>query len=413
MENTTQHIKPVLVIGGGISGITAAVETAEVGHPVILVEKLAYLGGRVVKMNQYFPKLCPPYCGLEINFKRIRQNPKVKVRVSTTVQSISGEKGSYTVTLRTDPALVNTNCTSCDDCTSVCPVERSDEFNYGLGKTKAIYLPHEMAFPFKYAIDESVCLGETCGKCVEACKYNAIDLLKKESISTIEVRSIIFATGWKPYDPAIIPEYKFTGHSDIVTNVEMERLGAPNGPGKGKLVKPSDGEAPGTVVFVQCAGSRDENHLPYCSGVCCGASLKQALMVREQYHDSKVKIFYIDLRVTGRNEDFLKKVEEEPGIELIKGKVANIDIEGDQLMVVAEDILAGKKINMGADLVVLATGMVPEKIDLDLVKVDEAGFLVEHDDIEGIFVAGCAGKPLDVSSSLKGATGAALKAIKN
>jgi len=233
------------------------------------------------------------------------------------LMSISGEEGNYKVTLRTDPELVNSNCTSCGDCTAVCPVERPDEFNYKLIKTKANYLPHEMAFPFKYSIDEAVCKGKSCGKCQQVCKYDAIDLSKKASTTTIEVRSIIFATGWKPYNPEIIPEFKFTAHPDIVTNVEMERLGAPNGPGNGKLLKPSDGKAPQSVVFVQCAGSRDENHLPYCSGVCCGVSLKQALMVGEQYPDCKVKIFYIDLRVTGRNEDFLFRVEKEQGIELI------------------------------------------------------------------------------------------------
>ena len=412
MELNKQPIKPVLIVGGGIAGITSAVEIAEVGHYVILIEKLPYLGGRVVKMNQYFPKLCPPYCGLEINFKRIRQNPKIKVLVSTTIKSISGDKGKFTATLQTGPELVNNNCTSCDDCTAVCPVERDDEFNYGIGQTKAIYLPHEMAFPFKYTIDESVCEGESCGKCQDVCKYDAIDLSKKGTTTTVEVCSVILATGWKPYDPSVIPELKFRNHPDIITNVEMERLGAPNGPGKGKLLKPSDGQAPETVVFVQCAGSRDKNHLPYCSGACCGASLKQALMVRQQYPDSQVKIFYIDLRVTGRNEDFLKKVEDEPGIELIKGKVANIDIVNYKIVVEAEDILAGKKIKTGADLVVLATGMVPESIDIDRIKIDPDGFLIEDDNLDGIVVAGCAGKPMDVSSSLKEATGAALKALE-
>ena len=411
MEPNKQHIKPVLIVGGGIAGITSAVELAEVGHPVVLIEKLAYIGGRVVKMNQYFPKLCPPYCGLEINFKRIRQNPKIKVQVSTTVKSISGDKGKFTVTLQTGPELVNNNCTSCDDCTAVCPAERDDEFNYGIGQTKAIYLSHEMAFPFKYTIDETVCEGESCGKCQDVCKYDAIDLSKKVTTTTIEVSSVILATGWKPYDPSVIPELKFNDHPDIITNVVMERLGAPNGPGKGKLLKPSDGQAPETVIFVQCAGSRDENHLPYCSGACCGASLKQALMVRQQYPDSKVKIFYIDLRVTGRNEDFLKKVEDEPGIDLIRGKVANIDIVDNRILVEAEDIFAGKKIKTGADLVVLATGMVPEDIDIDRIKTDPDGFLIEDEDLEGIVIAGCAGKPMDVSSSLKEATGAALKAI--
>jgi len=408
-----KNIKPILVVGGGISGITAAVEIAEVGYEVVLIEKLPYLGGRVVKINQYFPKLCPPYCGLEINFTRIRQNRSIKVYTSTTLKSVSGEKGDYKATLLNQPEFVNDNCTSCGECVDVCPVERSNEFNYGLDKTKAIYLPHEMAFPFKYSIDTDVCLGEKCGKCVEICKYNAIDLKRTSEEINLEVSSIIFATGWKPYDPSVIKELTYNDHPDIVTNVMMERLGAPNGPGKGKILKPSNKKPPSSVVFVQCAGSRDENHLPYCSGVCCGASLKQALLVREQYPECKIKIFYIDLRVTGRNEDFLKRVEDEPGIELIKGKVANIEVNGDGgIFIEAEDIHAGKKIKTKADLVVLATGIVPEEPGTDLLRKDEFEFLIEDENEGGILVTGCAKKPWDVSSSLKDATGAALKAIK-
>jgi len=398
--------KPIIIIGGGISGITAAVEAAETGYEVILVEKLPYLGGRVVKLNKYFPKLCPPSCGLEINFRRIRQNPKIKIMVSTMVKSLSGKKGDFTVTLQTEPALVNNNCTSCGECTEVCPVERPDTFNYGHGTTKAIYLPHEMAYPFQYTIDREVCKGESCNKCMEVCNYKAIDLSQKESTSSIEVNSVILATGWKPYDKKNLG---FPEHPDIISNVEMERLGAPNGPGKGKIQKPSNGSTPDFVVFVQCAGSRDENHLPYCSAVCCSASLKQALLVKEQLPDCDVQIFYIDLRVTGRNEDFLKKVEETEGIQLIKGKVANIEVKDKKIIVEAEDIAAGKKISTSADLVVLATGIVPENPGIHAISANNQGFLDNDSLPEGIVACGCAEKPVDVSTALKGATGAVLK----
>jgi len=406
------HNKPTLVVGGGISGITTAVEIAEVGKEVILIEQKPYLGGNVIKMNNYFPKLCPPACGLEINFRRIRQNSRIKYYTSTTLLEISGEKNNFNVKLRSAPQYVKDNCTACGKCVEVCPVERPDEFNYDFTKTKAIFFPHEMAFPSKFSIDDRYCKKESCNKCVEICEYNAIDLSAKEKFFFLEVSSVVFATGWKNYDASLIENLHYSDFKNVVTNVEFERLIASNGPGKDKLIRPSDNKEPKEVVFVQCAGSRDENHLPYCSAVCCPASLKHALSIQEKYPDSRIKIFYIDLRVSGRNEDFLVKVEENKNIELIKGKVAKIEEvdETKNLIVEAEDVLYGKKMKHEADLVVLATGIVPVITDLNLNK-DQNGFLTEIQQ-EGIHVVSCCKKPMDVSSSVKDATAAALKAIQ-
>ncbi|MBC8146649.1 MAG: CoB--CoM heterodisulfide reductase iron-sulfur subunit A family protein [Bacteroidetes bacterium] len=405
--------KTILVIGGGISGITTAVEAAEVGHKVILVEKLPYLGGRVAKMNQYFPKLCPPYCGLEINFKRIKNNQNIDIFVSTEVENISGKKGDFKVSLKTAAKLVNENCTTCGECEKVCSVEIDNEFNYNLDKTKAIYLPHEMAFPWKHTIDEKACLGESCNKCVEVCKYNAIDLNQKELSFDLDVDSIVVATGWKPYDASKIENLNYKNSADIISNVEMERLAAPNGNTLGKIVRLSDNKEVRSIAFVQCAGSRDENHLAYCSGVCCSASLKQALNLREVSPDIKIKIFYIDLRVLGRNEDILKKVEADENIELIKGKVGRVNInKNGSLQVEAEDIMKNKKVNQEFDMVVLATGIVPEKLENSFIKYDDYEFVDVEKLENGIFVTACARKPLDVSASVKDATGVVLKAIQ-
>ncbi len=406
-------MRPILIIGGGISGITTAVEAAETGYEVVLVEKLPYLGGRVVKMNQYFPKLCPPYCGLEINFKRIRQNKNIQVLTSSQVENISGEKGNYNVKILSSPKFVNDNCTSCGKCTDVCPVERKDEFNYNLSTTKAIYLPHEMAFPYQYTIDETVCQKEKCKKCTEICEYNAIDFNAKEEISELVASSIVFATGWKPYNAAKLTKLGYGIYKNVVTNVEMERLAAPNGPEIGKIKRLTDKETPKNIAFIQCAGSRDDNHLPYCSGVCCSVSLKQALNFVDKVKDGKATIFYIDLRVTGRNEDFLKKVENNQHIKLIKGKAANIiETDNQNLIVEAEDIMSGKKIKEEFDLVILATGIVPENIDLNVLNKDEFGFAKKDKLDEGIIPVACASDPADVSASLKDATGGALKAIQ-
>jgi len=407
--------KPVLVVGGGISGITIACEIADVGKEVILIERESYLGGNVMKMNNYFPKLCPPSCGLEINFRRIRQNSRITVKTETIIKTIEGQKGNFRITLQREPEYVNDRCTACGECEKVCPYDdRPDEFNQYLNATKCIFLPHEMSFPYRYAIDGIYCAKEECGKCAEVCPHNAINLKAEVVESVVEASSIVFATGWMPYFADTIENYNSGLAENIVTNVEMERLLAPNGPGNGKVCRPTDQKEPTQIIFVQCAGSRDENNLPYCSAVCCSASLKQALSFREKYPNAGVKIFYIDLRVAGRNEDFLVKVQSDPGIELIKGKVGKIteDKVTGNLFVEAEDIMSGRKIRDEAELVVLATGIMPSIIINTRLNRDQSGFLSSGQQ-ESIYVAGCAKKPMDVASSLKDATGVALKAIQS
>ncbi len=405
--------KHILVVGGGISGITTTVEIAEVGHNVTLVEKLPYLGGKVAQVNQYFPKLCPPYCGLEINFKRIKQNPRITLYTSSTVESISGSKGNFSVKIKKSPEYINDNCTACGDCSEVCPEERPNLFNYDLDKTKAVYMPHEMAFPWKYSIDDKYCKKESCNKCADVCKYDAVNLNAEEEQFEINVHSVVFATGWKPYDASKLETLGYDKYPNIITNVIMERTAAKNGPYSGEIKRPSDNKIPKTVAFVQCAGSRDENHLPYCSAVCCSASLKQALYINELYPETKIKIFYIDLRISGRNEDFLQKVQKRENIEMIKGKVAMINelSETNNLILEAEDIMSGRKVKEEVEMAVLATGIVPINPSISQLSIDEFGFL-ENIQEDGIYAAGCSKKPLDVSSSLKDATGMALKAIQ-
>ena len=226
--------KSILVVGGGMSGLTAAIEAAEVGYEVVIVEKNAYLGGRVAQLYQYFPKLCPPNCGLEINFKRTKNNPRVTIYTLAEVEQISGQEGNYQVTIKIKPRLVNDNCTGCNKCAEACPVERSNDFNYGMDKTKAAYLPHDMAFPMKYVIDGSVCLGKSCAKCVEACDYEAIDLDMTGRTNTLEVGAIVWAAGWNPYDAAKLENYGFGHYPNVITNVMMERLCAGQGADPGQ-----------------------------------------------------------------------------------------------------------------------------------------------------------------------------------
>ncbi len=411
----------VLVIGGGISGMTAAIEASEAGCDVVLVEKNAYLGGRVAQMNQYFPKLCPPSCGLEINLRRIRTSPHIRYMTLAEVESIAGGPGNYRVGIRRNPRRVNNKCTACGECTKACPVQRPDQYNCGMSTTKAIYLPFDMAFPTQFVIDDAVCPGASCGKCVEACPYQAIDLEMEPRTVEMEVQAVIWATGWDPYDAKKIEGLGFGEYPNVISNIMMERLASPDGPTEGKIQRPSDAKGIASIAFVQCAGSRDENCLKHCSGVCCMGSLKQARYVREQYADAKIYIFYIDIRSPGRLEDFYAQTQKDENVQLIKGKVAKIseDTASGNLVVEAEDTLCGESISQEVELVVLATGIVPtdatSQLDSQLdgaLQRDEHGFLTGDQPLAGLLAAGCAKRPVDVASSVRDATAAALKALQ-
>jgi quinone-modifying oxidoreductase subunit QmoA len=393
------------------------VEAAEAGYDVVIVEKEPYLGGKVAQLNKYFPKLCPPACGLEINFQRIKKNPRIRFFTLAEVEKITGQAGNFDVTIRQKPRYVSERCTACNACVAVCPVDRPDSFNFGMNTTKAIYLPHQMAFPMKYVIDDSACELDACARCVEVCEYNAIDLGMKAKTFNLKVGSVILATGWKPYEAARIDNLGFGRYADVITNMMMERLAAPNGPTKGKILRPSDGKPVGSVAFVQCAGQRDENHLGYCSAICCLGSLKQATYVREQYPNSRAYIFYIDLRTPGTYEFFSNKVQSDKNVSVMKGKVAKIieDATRKELIVEAEDILSARKFRVNVDLVVLATGMVAnmeEKKPAAEVGYDKDHFVIADESAPGIYVAGCARGPVDVATAVQDATAAALKAIQ-
>jgi len=407
----------ILVIGGGISGLTAAIEAAEAGADVTLVEKEAFIGGRVARSNLYFPKMCPPTCGLEINLRRVKTNPRIRTLPLSTVESLKGGPGNYTASIRKAPRFVNSKCTVCGACVDVCPADRPDAFNLGLSATKAIYLPFEMAYPARFVIDEATCLGaDACGKCVEACAYGAIELGMGAETEELKVDAVIWATGWDPPDAARFEGLGFGKHANVITNVMMERLAAPNGPTKGKIQRPSDGKGVTSVAFVQCAGSRDENYYKHCSGVCCMASLKQVRYVREEFPEAQIFLFYIDIRAPGRLEDFFVATKEDKKLTLVKGKVANIteDAGTGNLTVEAEDTLTGRKVAQAVDLVVLATGMIPNGIgDTQVeggVALDAHGF-VAMDQPQGYLAAGVAKRPVDVATCNRDATGVALKAL--
>ena len=411
-ENT--HTCDLLIVGAGIAGITAAVEAAETGMNVILVEKNPYIGGKIVQFNQYFPKLCPPACGMEINTRRLRNNNLIKLFTLAEVINLSGEAGNYKANIKLKQRYVNNRCTVCGDCVQVCPEKRKNDFNYSMNETTSIYIPFENAYPQKYVIDMNSCKGSSCNKCVEVCKYNAIDLNEEETSITVETKSVIWATGWKPYDANKLDILGFGKYPDVITNVMMERIASCDGPTNGKILKPSNKKEIGSVAFVQCAGSRDENHLEYCSSVCCMATLKQTRYIREQNPDAEIHIYYIDLRSNGLLEDFLAEVEKDEKVFFHRGKVAKVfrDDGSDKLVVEAEDSLTNTLVKRSVDLVVLATGMEPnvEGLAVDKSSMDKNNFIRSNGN--GIIACGVCTNPKDVAGSVKEATGSVLRAIQ-
>lgn len=407
----------LLVVGGGPAGMTSAIETAEVGKKVILVEKLPSLGGRVMSSFQYFPKLCPPTCGVEINLKRIRNAPNIRILTLAEVESISGVAGDFEVIIRLNPRFVNAKCTCCGECEPACEIERDNDANYGMDKTKAIYLPHFLAYPPRYVVDPEYAADERMKKVVDACPYGAIDLDMQGRTIKARVGGIVWATGWRPYDATRIENLGFGRIKNVITNVMMERLAAEDGPTGGKIQRPSDQKEIVTIGFVQCAGSRDENHLPYCSAVCCLASMKEATYVRAQYPDADIHMFYIDIRSPGRLEDFYVSMQEDDKFHFHRGKVAKIieNPETGNLILEAENTLTGDITRTEVDMAVLATGMVPNTLDdpppLETPR-DEFGFIAPVTD-NGIIGAGVAVRPYDVSATIQDATGAALKALNS
>ncbi|MDD2917580.1 FAD-dependent oxidoreductase [Rhodoferax sp.] len=406
----------ILVVGGGISGMTAALEAAECGRDVVLVERSPTLGGRTALLYRYFPKMCHPTCGLEINLRRLKGNRNVRVMTMVEVVRIEGKRGAYTATLKIRPRYVNENCTVCGDCAAAVGAEIPNPHNYGQDKIKAAYLPFAMAYPQRYVLDPSLIGTEDADKAKAACKVGAIDLAMQEETVELAVGAVVWATGWKPYDAAKIQPYGYGRFPNVVTSVEFERMADPAGPTGGKLLRPSDGQEAKNIAFIQCAGSRDENHLRHCSRICCMATLKQTQYVRESQGDAaKSTVYYIDIRAIDRFEDFYQMVQKDASVTFVKSKVASIDQARNQDLVLnGVDTEGYHRYASTHDLVVLAIGMEPESNGLTLpddLITDSSGFIEGTLD-GGMVGAGAAASPLDVNRSVQSATGAALRAIK-
>ncbi len=436
-------VKSVLVIGGGIAGMQAAEDLADMGFQVYLVEKEPFLGGLAAKAVRFFPTddcaICiqSPLTDLKTVTQTSRkcvyrsgfsEIPNLNVLTNSKVVKVEGVPGNFKVTVKREPRYVNEKkCVACDLCTSVCPVEVPDEYNAKLKTRKAIYINQPLVYPPVYAIDAEACKFHECAKCVEVCPTKAIELDQKTEHLTLNVGSVIVATGFREYDPSVIKEYHYGEYPDVVTHLELARMLDAFGPTNGRIVRPSDGKPAKHIVFIQCVGSRDRRWNPYCSSICCMISLKHATLIKSTFSDTDVTICYIDIRTTGREHEYYYERAREMGVKFVKGRPAEIvhDPATNTLVVEVEDELLRRLLELEADLVVLATAMVPSEDAKELAEIlgidlDQDGFFKEYNaklrpteaKRRGIFLCGGATFPKDAPTTSLHAHSAAVKAAK-
>ena len=422
--------KSTLIIGAGIAGISAALDLANAGFKVHLVEKEPSIGGKMARWDKTFPTLDCSSCILTPRMAEIDAHPNIDLLTLAEVESVDGFVGNFKVKIKQQPRYVDLDtCTSCGDCSEICPVDIPADFEARLSYRKAIYIPFAQAVPSAYLLDMENCLGVDavrCGKCKDKCEAGAINYDDKERIIEVEVGTIIVSTGFELFDATAKPEYGFGEFPNVVNIGEVERMLSSAGPTQGYVVRPSDLQKPKKIVYVQCVGSRDELTNKYCSRVCCMTAIKQARMIRDKT-GIDVYIFYIDLRTFGKGYEEFYESTAEAGVTFVRGRVGEVlqDDETMSLIVRGEDTLLGKLIQLtDVNLVVLSTGVVaPEatkKVSHALnLSLSPDGFLLEaHPKLrpvdsfnDGIFVAGMAQGPKDIPDTVAQAKAAAAGAM--
>lgn len=424
-KHTVPVEKRVLVIGGGVAGITASLNLADMGYEVYLVEKNPTIGGRMAQLDKVFPYHDCSICILAPLMVEANRHPNIKLITYAEVKNVSGWIGNFKVQIRKKPRYIKEeDCTGCGICADYCPIEVPNEFDCGLGMRKAVYMPFPQATPTVYIIDPDHCAG--CRNCEAVCGPEAVDLNQKEEIIENTFGAIIITTGYDPFDPTIKDNYGYGRFDNVITSLELERMFCASGPTLGAVVRPSDGIPPKNVVFVQCVGSRDESvGKPYCSRVCCTYAVKEAKEIKNQIPGSEIFVFYLDIRTFGKGfEEAYQDALSEYRIRFIRGRVSKI-IENPKtknLIVRAEDTLLGKPVEVEADLVVLSVGLSPPKEQEKLQSILEVplssdGFILERHpklrpvetQVPGIYVAGCAQSPKDIQDSVSQAGAAAAK----
>lgn len=440
-EGETPVTKRALVIGGGIAGITAALDIADAGFPVDIVEKKPTVGGKMAMLDKTFPTLDCASCIVTPKMTEVSQNPNIRILSYSEVVGVSGYIGNFSIDIKRHARFVDeTKCTGCGECIEKCPNKKvPNDFNLNLDNKKAIYIPFAQAVPKVATIDDNYCLhmkglkngkDNVCGFCQKACGVGAINFDMKDEVITEKYGAIIVATGYNPIDLNKFDEFAYNTSPDVVSSLEFERLCNASGPTNGHLKRPSDGKEPKNIVFVQCVGSRcaagaEKGH-EYCSKVCCMYTAKHAILTRDHYPDTNCYVFTIDVRTPGKNfDEFYRRAVEQYGVHYIKGMVGKVTPQADgTLDVQGSDLILNKQVHIKADMVVLAASIEADKSARPLAtmlttSMDNNDFFLEahaklrpvESPTAGIFLAGCCQGPKDIPETVAQSSGAAAKAI--
>jgi len=427
LESETMPVsKEVLVIGGGVAGIQASLDLADAGFHVYLVERRPTIGGYMALLTDVFPTNDCSICVLAPKMSEVYNHPNITLMTYSEILNIEGSVGNFTVNGVRKARFVDEKlCKGCiNECAGVCPVELPSEYDFGIGKKKAIYIPYPQAVPLSACIDPKACIG--CARCVEACPTKAVNFEQKEESFDLTVGAIIVATGWQPFDATRKEEYGFGRYRDVITSLQLERMLNAAGPTKGDVVRPSTGKIAKSIAFLQCVGSRDATvgNL-YCSRICCMASLKNAQLTKEKYPDTDITIYYIDLRACGEGyEEFYIRAQN-LGINFVRARVSRIDEVDGELFLNYEDTVSGETRRVRYDMAVLSIGLEPDTNAnvignlLGLSRRPDRFFEIAHPKmrpveahIDGVFIAGCASGPKEIQASIAQGSAAAAKAMK-
>lgn len=426
--------KRALVIGGGIAGIQTALDIADAGFPVDIVETKPTIGGKMAQLDKTFPTLDCAACILTPKMVDVAQNDKIRIFSYSEVTGVKGFVGNFEVTIKRRARYVKEDiCTGCGLCTEKCPQRKiPNEFNLGMDNRRAIYIPFAQAVPKVATIDPNYCMmlkTGKCGVCSKVCSAGAIDYKAKDEFLEEKYGAIVVATGFNPISMEKFNEFAYADSKDVITSLELERLMNAAGPTGGTLLRPSDNEHPHTIVFVQCVGSRCEacaqKGKEYCSKICCMYTAKHAMLIRDKYPDTEVYVFYIDVRTPGKNfDEFYRRAVEEYGVHYIKGMVGKVSPQGKKLMVQGSDLIYGNQLHIEADLVVLAAAIEPDQSARPLAtmltaSMDTNDFFTEaHPKLRpvesptaGVFLSGTCQGPKDIPETVSQAGAAASKVI--